>query len=111
MIAELKAKFKDATADNIGVTSREMIGLISPDKTTPGLLTDESLQRLALGSDKMVREAKKIGCKRATFSVLENNLELCVREAFPGCKVVEHQKQEREMGKKFTGFGFAIEAL
>jgi len=109
VIAELKAKFKDAATGNICVTSREMIGFISPDKTIPGLLTDESLLRLALGSDKMLRDAKTTGCKRATFSVLENNLELCVREAFPGCKVVEHQKQEREMGKKFTGFGFAIE--
>ena len=50
MIAELKSKFKDATADNICITSREMIGYVSRTTTTPGLLTDASLLRLALGN-------------------------------------------------------------
>ena len=105
VIDELQAKFQLATADNIGVITREMIGP-SPNS---GLLTDESLQRLALGSDQMLRDARRNGCKRSAFSVLENNLALCVREALPGCNVVNHPTRAKAMGKpKFAGFGFAI---
>ena len=108
MIAELKAKFKEAAADNI-VTSREMIGSTGQKiNELPGLLTDGSLLRLTLGSEKMMREAKQLNCNRTKFSVLEKNLVLCVREAFPGCKVVEHPTQKRLNGKKFSGFGFAL---
>ena len=106
MITELKANFKDPTDNNI-VTSREMIGSTGQD-ILPGLLTDGSLLHLTLGSTEMLREAKQFGCNRKRFSVLENNLVLCVREAFPGCKIVEHQVQKRLNGKKFCGFGFAI---
>ena len=111
MIAELKAKFKEAAADNI-VTSREMIGSTGQkDNELPGLLTDGSLLRLTLGSEKMLREGKQPYCNRTKFSVLENNLVLCVREAFPGCTVVEHETRGRDArGKKFSGFGFALVA-
>ena len=74
----------------------------------PGLLTDGSLLHLTLDKTEMLREAKQYGCNRKIFSVLEDNLVLCVREAFPGCKIVEHQVQKRLKGKKFCGFGFAI---
>jgi hypothetical protein len=74
----------------------------------PGLLTDGSLLRLTLGSTEMLRDAKQFGCNRKRFSVLENNLVLCVCEAFPASKFVEHPKQRRLNGKKFSGFGFAI---
>ena len=111
MIAELKATFKGTTADNMVsiVTSREMIGSTGQEgNELPGLLTDGSLLRLTLGSTKMLREAKAFGVKRNLFSVLEENLVLCVREAFPGCRVVEHKTQKRLLMKKFTGFAFFI---
>ena len=107
MIAELKLKLK-VTNDNI-VTAREMIGSTGQNgDEQPGLLTDGSLLRLTLGSEKMLREARTSGVKRNVFSVLVENLVLCVREAFPGCKVVEHGTQKRLLMKKFTGFAFFV---
>ena len=105
MIAELQKTFKSG-AFKMGdiVTLREMIG--SNEKT--GLLTNESLLRLTLGSAEMLDLALNVHTSRTTFSVLENNLVLWVREAFPFCEIVEHQKQQRQTGKKFSGFGFAL---
>ena len=50
MIAELKAKIKEATADDQVVTQRDIIVK----------LTDESLLLLALGSRDVLNKAKKL---------------------------------------------------
>ena len=84
MIAELKAKIKEATADDQVVTQRDIIVK----------LTDESLLLLALGSRDVLNKAKKLMSPRIHYSVLENNLALCVQEAFPSCGAVEHDVQK-----------------
>ena len=105
MIAELQKTFKSG-AFKMGdiVTLREMIG--SNEKT--GLLTNESLLRLTLGSAEMLDLALNVHTSRTKFSVLENNLVLCVREAFPDCEIVEHPIQKRLNGMRFSGFGFTL---
>ena len=96
MIAELKAKIKEATADDPVVTQRDIIVK----------LTDESLLLLALGSRDVLNKAKKLKSPRMHYSVLEKNLALCVQEAFPSCGAVEHDVQMSWMGRKFSGWGF-----
>ena len=94
MIAELKATFK-ATADDV-FTLRDVILK----------LTEESLLRLALGSEDVLNKAKKLMSPRMHYSVLEKNLALCVQEAFPSCDAVKHDVQKSWMGRKFSGWGF-----
>ena len=96
MIAELKAKIKEATADDQVVTQRDIIVK----------LTDESLLLLALGSRDVLNKAKKLMSPRMHYSVLDKNLALCVQEAFPSCDAVEHNVQRSWMGRKFSGWGF-----